>query len=224
MNYNISISQQAYASKPDKLKGDYSRMIFEKQTFSSLPTFFEVLKKGHSFCYNINDNDEPFDTYKKTNENFAYTNLVVIDVDKTDVVTPNMFYTQSTLPPSYLYTSFNHNPQKGLFKYHAIYAFKEKITSRAQFERVYDGISDSIHKDFPELKLDNNLRRVSQLTNGTSSISPYFEEYYDHDNIATYSVTTFDKGLQDIETIVVKEPKRCPQSDKKAKSPHIFCH
>ena len=218
MNYNISISQKAYASKPDGQKGDYSRMIFEKQTFSSLPIFFDVLKKGHSFCYNMNDNDEPFGTYKKTNENFAYTNFVVIDVDKTDVVTPNMFYTQSTLPPSYLYTSFNHNPQEGLFKYHAIYAFKEKITSQAQFERVYDGISNSIHGDFPKLILDNSLRSVSQLTNGTSSSSPYFEEYYNHDNITTYSVTTFDKGLQDNATQIQMEPRRCPLSDKKNKN------
>lgn len=215
MNYNISISQKAYDSKPNRT--DYKQMKFEKQSFSSLTAFFDVLREGHSFCYNMNDHDEPFDIHEKTNENFAYTNLVVIDIDETDIE-PRIFYSQSTIPPTYIYTSFSHNPQEGQLKYHVLYAFKEKITSQAQFERIYDGISDAIHSDFPELELDSNLRRVSQLTNGSSSSSPNYEEFYNHDNIATYSVTTFDKGLQDVETIVMKEPRRCPQSDKKSKS------
>ena len=73
-------------------------MKFEKQSFNNLTTFFDAIKGGHAFCGNMNDNDEPFTTKYKTERNFAYTNLVVVDM-------------QSTLTPTYVYTSFSHAPQ-----------------------------------------------------------------------------------------------------------------
>ena len=88
MRYNISITQKAYNKKPSK--GDYPKMKFEKHSFSSLTMFFDAIKEGHTFCYNMQDNDEPFKMSYKTESNFAYTQLIVVDIDNT-TIEPSVF-------------------------------------------------------------------------------------------------------------------------------------
>jgi hypothetical protein len=194
MSYNISITEKAYSMKPSK--GDYPKMKFEKNSFSSLTTFFDAIKEGHTFCYNMQDNDEPFKMSYKTESNFAYTQLVVVDIDNT-TIEPSVFYAQSTLTPTYVYTSFSHAPQEGKIKYHVLYALDEKITSKAQFEQVYDAISTAIHTDFPSIELDDSMRSVAQCTNGTSSLLPNFEEYYNPNQLDTYSLSLFNLERQE---------------------------
>ena len=194
MKYNISITQEAYNKKPSK--GDYPKMKFEKHSFSSLTTFFEAIKAGHTFCYNMQDNDEPFKMSYKTESNFAYTQFVVVDIDTT-TIEPSVFYSQSSLTPTYVYTSFSHAPEEGKIKYHVLYALDEKITSKAQFEQVYDAISTSIHTDFPSIELDDSMRSVAQCTNGTSSLLPNFEEYYNPNLLDTYSLSLFNLERQE---------------------------
>lgn len=223
MQYNISISQQAYITKPTK--GDYPKMKFEKQSFTSLTTFFDAIKGGHTFCGNMNDNDEPFTTKYKTERNFAYTNLVVVDIDNT-TIEPSTFYTHSTFTPSYVYTSFSHAPQEGKMKYHVLYALDDKITSKKQFETVYDAIAEAIHNDFPSIELDSSMRSVAQCTNGTSSSLPYFEEYYNPDKIRTYPLSLFIKERQEckreLDDKQEAESNECPQGDKKTNPRYIL--
>ena len=223
MQYNISISQQAYTMKPSK--GDYPKMKFEKQSFTSLTTFFDAIKEGHTFCFNMQDYDEPFKMSHKTENNFAYTQLVVVDIDNT-TIEPSVFYTQSSLTPTYVYTSFSHAPQEGKIKYHVLYALDEKITSKEQFEQVYDAISTAIHTDFPSIELDDSMRSVAQCTNGTSSSSPNFEEYFNSDNVKTYSLSLFIKerqeNLRELDDKQEVETDECPQGDKKIKPRYIL--
>lgn len=223
MQYNISISQQAYTTKPTK--ADYPKMKFEKQSFNNLTTFFDAIKDGHTFCYNMQDNDEPFKMSYKTENNFAYTQIVVVDIDNT-TIEPSVFYTQSTLTPTYVYTSFSHAPQEGKIKYHVLYAIDEKITSKKQFEKVYDAVTASIHNDFPSIELDSSMRSVAQCTNGTSSSSPNFEEYYNPDNVKTYSLSLFYQERQEdkreLDGKQEAEHDECPKEDKKITPRYIL--
>ena len=217
MRYNISITQKAYNKKPSK--GDYPKMKFEKHSFSNLTTFFDAIKGGHAFCGNMNDNDEPFTTKYKTERNFAYTNLVVVDIDNT-TIEPSTFYTQSTLTPTYVYTSFSHAPQEGKIKYHVLYALNEKITSKEQYELVYDAISSAIHTDFPSIELDDSMRNVAQCTNGTSSSLPNFEEYYNSDKLITYPLSLFNLERQEYNRKLDDKQNatdECPLKDKNRK-------
>ena len=218
MRYNISITQKAYSKKPSK--GDYPQMKFEKHSFSSLTTFFDAIKDGHTFCYNMQDNDEPFKMSYKTESNFAYTQLVVVDIDNS-TIEPKTFYTQSTLTPTYVYTSFSHAPEEGKIKYHVLYALDAKITSKEQFEQIYDAISTAIHTDFPSIEMDDSMRSVAQCTNGTSSKSPYFEEYYNPNQLDTYPLSLFNLERQ--ENSRKSDDKRntideCPQKDRNKKT------
>lgn len=194
MRYNISITQKAYNKKPSK--GDYPKMKFEKHSFSSLTMFFDAIKEGHTFCYNMQDNDEPFKMSYKTESNFAYTQLVVVDIDNS-TIEPKTFYTQSTLTPTYVYTSFSHAPEEGKIKYHVLYALDAKITSKEQFEQIYDAISTAIHTDFPSIELDDSMRSVAQCTNGTSSLLSNFEEYYNPNQLDTYPLSLFNLERQE---------------------------
>lgn len=199
-------------------------MKFEKHSFSSLTTFFDAIKDGHTFCYNMQDNDEPFKMSYKTESNFAYTQLVVVDIDNS-TIEPKTFYTQSTLTPTYVYTSFSHAPEEGKTKYHVLYALDTKITSKEQFEQIYDAISTAIHTDFPSIELDDSMRSVAQCTNGTSSKSPYFEEYYNPNQLDTYPLSLF--YLERQENNHKSDDKRnanneCPLKDRKNHNQYIL--
>lgn len=186
-------------------------MKFEKQSFTALTSFFEALKEGRTFCNNMNDNDEPFGMSYKKECNFSYTHVVAIDIDNS-TIEPSVFYAQSSIRPTYLYTSFSHSPKQGKIKYHVLYIVDEKIKSKAQYELVYDAICTAIRKDFPTIELDNSMRSVAQCTNGTSSSLPDFEEYYDSNNVTTYSLsalistTSNDCQVQ----YITPDSARCP--------------
>lgn len=216
----ISITKKAYQCKPQK--ADYTRMQFEKQTFNNLNDFFNLIKDGHSFCNNMRDENEVFNISAKREDNFDYTHVVVLDLDDTEIE-PEVYYQQSTLPPSYLYTSFSNSRQEGKLKYHVLYIFKDRISSKQQFEQVYDRISGYVQQDFPSIQLDSRMRSVAQCTNGTSSRLIDFEEYYGNDGVITYTLSDILSREESfrMEQHECDEKTECPVSNNITNTPYI---
>ena len=114
--------------KPDRERGEYAFMKFHKEVVT-MPTFIELIKKGHAFCHIFKNNE-----HKK--EAFLYTYFVCVDVDNVDI-TMSDFIANTNCKPSIAYTTFN-NKLKG-FRYRLVYIVDEPI-NYAQFPIIYKSI------------------------------------------------------------------------------------
>lgn len=190
-NYNfefeLSISQQGYTRKP--INADYSNMRWEKRMIST-EQFIKLILSGHSYCHIYKEN-------RRRKDCFLYTNIVSIDVDKTEIPL-DKFLTNIELKPSIAYETFS-NAKNGYFSYRLIFAFEEKLNAET-FVMIYDKLCKDTGLSATK---DHCGKIISQLMNGTSqdafiyhsgivySIERDFPEYkMDNKDISEMSVNS----------------------------------
>lgn len=209
MGIKITFSIKSYKTKPT----DYSKIHLKKEQVEKLENFYDKVRSGYGFCSNFMDQDEEFGFSRKTTSNFDYTNLVTIDIDEEKSISPCEFYYR--LPnehkPTYIYTSYRHNPQEGQMKYHIVYAYHDKIKSIKQYQYEYDKWTKTIHQTFPTMIFDNACRSGVQYINGSNSSLPCFEEYIS-DNLFHLSNTNHTNDINNV----------CPVKHNKLKNEYIL--
>ena len=139
---------------------------------------------GYSYCnlfHNLNGEvySRPFYSWDKTNDNFAGSYVVTVDVDEFgesaleyDLQITNYVnvLAQHNLAPSFWYTSFSHQPSEHKIKAHLLYVFDSLIPGRDGGE-TYRMLSEAICQrisDAGGVPIDKCSKTCSQYINPTN--------------------------------------------------------
>lgn len=201
LNFPLSRTESAYFQKPTS--SDIKSMVFSKKKYT-IDKFVEDIKEGYSFAYCFKTDNRPFKTYQKTNDNFDFTNVVVYDIDKSEISMKELI---KTLPmkPTVAYTTPSNREKAFEYRYRLVYCFDDSMTSVKEYQEVYDKL---------KLKLDitisdNCMRSPSQMFNGNADL-----------NIETYVSYRIYK-LDSIKKTNLIEQKSINQNNNKKNSRQI---
>ena len=161
----ITISKENYESKPKS----YNKIKLIRTEITDVGDLRKLICNGYGVCTcNLTSTNDELGFADKKKENFAYSHLLVFDIDEEQYITPLKFFRKMPQEdqPSYLYTSYSHSEEQ--IKYHLIYIYKEKIESIEQYQAEYDRRSKQIHQVFPNIKFDNSCRSGVQYLNGSN--------------------------------------------------------
>lgn len=109
--FEISISQLGYVTKP--MGGDYATMKWNRETLS-ISQFIDYIVTGHSYCHIYKHN-------RRRKDSFLFTNIVSIDVDKTETSLCDFFAT-TDFKPTFAYETFS-NGKDNCFSYRLVFIF-----------------------------------------------------------------------------------------------------
>ena len=177
----ITISKENYESKPSS----YNTIKLTTTDITGIEDLRILICNGYGICScNLTSTNDELGFQEKKKENFAYSHLLVFDIDEAQSITPSTFFSEMPQEdrPSYLYTSYRHSNEQ--MKYHLIYIYKVKIGSIEQYQAEYDRRSEQIKQVFPTIKLDNSCRSGVQYLNGSNFRLDDFEDYIS-DNVFT---------------------------------------
>ena len=185
----ITTSKKNYASKPNT----YNTIKLIKKNIDGIKDLRRLIQHGYGICTcNLTSMNEEIGFAEKKKENFAYSHLLVFDIDDEHEITPRQFF--KDIPkeecPSYIYTSYRHSPQDKKMKFHLVYLYTDRIESVEQYQTEYDRWEKRIKSVFPNLVLDNSCRTGVQYINGTNR---HLDDFYDDfsDNVfSPVEVTT----------------------------------
>jgi hypothetical protein len=177
----ITISKENYESKPTS----YNTIKLVKSEITDVKDLSRLISNGYGICScNLKSKNNELGFQDKKKENFAYSHLLVFDIDEEKFISPSKFFEDMPQEdkPSYLYTSYSHSEEQ--IKYHLIYIYKEKIESIEQYKVEYDRRSEQIKQVFPNIKFDNSCRSGVQYLNGSNFRLDDFE-YHISNNVFT---------------------------------------
>lgn len=150
--FEISISHLGYATKPTS--SDYASMKWNREIVS-VSQFINYIIAGHSYCHIYKHN-------RRRKDCFLFTNIVSIDVDKTETSLCN-FLATIDFKPTFAYETFS-NGKENLYSYRLVFIFNDKLNAKT-FEKVYEKLC--ILTDLSATK-DHCGKVITQLMNGTS--------------------------------------------------------
>ena len=112
--------------------------------------------------------DGSFGMSEKKDENFAGSNIIGVDIDKTGFSSVTEYVNTLTLEPTFYYTSYsNQQLGKGL-RFRLIYVLKDQITNTLDFRYYSRLLNSKIEEDTGERIEDDCNTRASQYFNGTN--------------------------------------------------------
>ena len=150
--FEISISQIGYTSKPSS--SDYATMKWSRETVS-ISQFIHYIITGHNYCHIYKHN-------RRCKDCFLYTNIVSIDVDKTETSLSGFLGT-TDFKPTFAYETFS-NVKDNIYSYRLAFIFKEKLNADT-FVKIYEQLC--ILTGLSATK-DHCGKVITQLMNGTS--------------------------------------------------------
>lgn len=159
-NFEVSYSNSSYSSKPTSDQIKYMHFAMSK---TNVNEFVDKISSGYAYCaiYNFDD----FGMSQKKDSNFAYTQVISVDVDKT--TTPlNQALEMLNTTPTVAYNTFS-NGNNDLYCYRFVYVFQEPIES-IKDAKVYNLALNEIVSEELHIKTDANACKVSQYFNGTN--------------------------------------------------------
>ncbi len=201
---HITISKANYESKPKT----YNTIKLIKSEITDVKDLRRLIRNGYGICScNLTSMNNELGFQEKKKENFAYSHLLVFDIDEEKSITPSNFFFEMPQKdrPSYLYTSYRHSNEQ--MKYHIVYLYNEKIENLEQYQAEYDRRSRQIQQVFPTIKFDNSCRSGVQYLNGSNIQLDDYEDYIS-DNVFT--------------PIKLDETNLCPKTNKDIKEKNHF--
>lgn len=138
--FQLSVSQQKFASKPAKDDSQVSQMTFAPQVLS-IAKILELATEGYAFCplFNSPNPDGIISTKDKTLDNFQSASALFIDYDHVDVGV-NEFISSLPYPPTIAYSTYS-DGDDGLHHFRLIYVFKDQVTSIEAFDNLTDAVA-----------------------------------------------------------------------------------
>lgn len=218
VNYTfpVSLSMEKFMSKEESgavigtSKDDSNRKIREQYGYTRGVSFIRVelnantlldqLLEGRVFCHLFNPKktriDGTWGMSEKTNENFAGSYVIGVDIDKTGYNSIDDYISTLTLPPTFYYTTYS-NQQfdpvklecKGL-RFRMIYVFDERIENPLQFRFLGTLLNNKIEDDTREPIEDDCGIRCSQYFNGTCK--------YNSSVVLKYGITNTIYSFEDL--------------------------
>lgn len=157
------------------------------------------LLKGHVFCHNFQPyqrrKDGTFGSSQKKKRYFRYTNIIGVDIDKTNYMSVKEYIDTLRLKPTFWYTSYSHlkyNEEKkyGGPRFRLIYVFNSRIDNPYYFRYCATKLNKMIEEDTGEKITDKCNLNCTQYFNGTCIDNSEL-------NIE-YGITNFIYELEDI--------------------------
>jgi hypothetical protein len=175
MNYSVS---QPYTQKIQN-KHDYSKVTFN-HVEDNINTLVQHISEGRLITGYYGKETFKNNGRERTSQTFVSTPFVAFDVDDS-AITMEEYISTLTLTPSIAYNTFS-NGEKG-YRYRLIYVINEAITSKEDYQAIYD---DIVRKNGMS-QLDGHQRSNVQLLWGTNGQTQTIVN-----NDVTYSINDFD--------------------------------
>lgn len=159
-NFEVSYSDSNYNAKPTKKQIKHMHFIHCK---TNVNEFVDKISKGYAYC-SVYNNDE-FGISLKKDSNFAYTQVISVDIDKTTISLNEALKTLKTTP-TMAYNTFS-NGVNDKYCYRLVYIFENPIVS-INDAKLYTLSLNKIVSDELNIKTDSKASKVSQYFNGTN--------------------------------------------------------
>ena len=158
--FEVSYSVSSYDVKPSS---DQIKFMHFEMSKTNVDEFSNKISSGYAYCavYNFDD----FGMSQKKDSNFAYTQVISVDVDKT-TISLNEALKRLKTTPTVAYNTFS-NGHNDLYCYRFVYVFQEPIESIKQ-AKLYTLCLNEIVSEELNIKTDANACKVSQYFNGTN--------------------------------------------------------
>lgn len=194
-NFEVSYSVSNYSSKPTSDQIKYMHFAMSK---TNVNEFANKISSGYAYCavYNFDD----FGMSQKKDSNFAYTQVISVDVDKT-TISLNEALKMLKTTPTVAYNTFS-NGHNDLYCYRFVYVFQEPIESIKQ-AKLYTLCLNEIISEELHIKTDANACKVSQYFNGTNDSNVFVSD-------CIYELDDFN-----IDDIIKNNSKSISQNERK---------
>lgn len=167
-NFEVSYSISSYNAKPTSDQIKYMHFAMSK---TNVNEFADKISSGYAYCA-VYDYDD-FGMSQKKDSNFAYTQVISVDVDKT--TTPlNEALEMLHTTPTVAYNTFS-NGTNDLYCYRFVYIFQEPIESIKE-AKLYTLVLNQIVSEELHIKTDANACKVSQYFNGTNDSNVFVSD------------------------------------------------
>lgn len=146
--FEVSYSISSYNAKPSSDQIKYMHFAMSK---TNVNEFVNKISSGYAYCavYNFDD----FGMSQKKDSNFAYTQVISVDVDKT-TISLNQALERLKTTPTVAYNTFS-NGNNDLYCYRFVYIFQEPIESIKQ-AKLYTLLLNQIVSEELNIKTDAN--------------------------------------------------------------------
>lgn len=167
-NFEVSYSLNCYNSKPTSDQIKFMHFVMSK---TNVNEFVNKISSGYAYCavYNFDD----FGMSQKKDSNFAYTQVISVDVDKTTIPLNEALKSLKTTP-TVAYNTFS-NGHNDLYCYRFVYVFQEPIESIKE-AKLYTLALNEIVSEELNVKTDANACKVSQYFNGTNDSNVFVSD------------------------------------------------
>lgn len=159
-NFEVSYSDVNYNVKPTSEEIKHMHFILCK---TNVNEFVDKISKGYAYCAVYNNNE--FGISLKKDSNFAYTQVISVDIDKTNISLNEALKSLNTTP-TIAYNTFS-NGNNGKYCYRLVYIFEKPIDS-IKNAKLYTLVLNKIVGKELNIKTDSNASKVSQYFNGTN--------------------------------------------------------
>lgn len=196
-NFEVSYSLNDYSVKPTSEEIRHMHFTLCK---TNVNEFVDKISKGYAYCAVYNNVNE-FGISLKKDSNFAYTQLISVDVDKSSISLNEALKSLHTTP-TIAYNTFS-NGNNDLYCYRLVYVFEKPIDSIKNAKLYTLELNKFVGKEL-NIKTDSNASKVSQYFNGTNDSNIFVS-----DNI--YELNDFK--LDDIKEDKMKVQSKCIQKE-----------
>ena len=188
--FEVSYSNSSYSSKPTS---DQIKFMHFEMSKTNVDEFVNKISSGYAYCavYNFDD----FGMSQKKDSNFAYTQVISVDVDKT-TISLNEALKRLKTTPTMAYNTFS-NGHNDLYCYRLVYVFQEPIESIKQ-AKLYTLCLNEIVSEELNIKTDANACKVSQYFNGTNDSNVFVSDcIYELDDFNIDDIKVQSKIIQE---------------------------
>lgn len=188
--FEVSYSTSSYDSKPSS---DQIKFMHFEMSKTNVDEFVNKISSGYSYCAVYNNDD--FGMSQKKDSNFAYTQVISVDVDKT-TTSLNEALKMLKTTPTVAYNTFS-NGHNDLYCYRFVYVFQEPIESIKE-AKLYTIALNQIVSDELNIKTDSNACKVSQYFNGTNDSNVFVRDcVYELDDFNIDDIKVQSKCIQE---------------------------
>lgn len=194
-NFEVSYSNVNYNAKPTSEEIKHMHFAISK---TNVNEFVDKISKGYAYCA-VYNTDEFGISFKK-DSNFAYTQVISVDIDKTTISLNEALKSLHTTP-TIAYNTFS-NGMNDLYCYRLVYVFEKPIET-VKNAKLYTLALNEVVGEELNVKTDSNASKTSQYFNGTNDskvfVSDCIYELNDFklDNIKEDNIKVSSKYIQE---------------------------
>lgn len=196
-NFEVSYSLNGYSVKPTSEEIRHMHFAISK---TNVNEFVDKISKGYAYCAVYNNVNE-FGISLKKDSNFAYTQIISVDVDKSSISLNEALKSLHTTP-TIAYNTFS-NGNNDLYYYRLVYVFEKPIET-VKNAKLYTLALNEVVGEELNIKTDSNANKPSQYFNGTNDTNVFVSD-------CVYQLDDFN--LDDIKKDKMKVQPKCIQQE-----------